>query len=164
MIPKLSKKPHGIRGEVVVDFRCDLREEVRAGCELRVVGNGGDEKFLRIVDVKGSRERPIVRFEGFETREEAERLRSRTVWMGRESSRSPGPDRWFVQDIIGVEVRTDDGEFLGTVTDIMHSPANDVYVVRGLEGEILLPAIDDVVREVDVEAGSMIVHLIEGLR
>lgn len=157
-------KPHGIRGEVIVDFRRDLREELRAGCELRIVARDGEEEMLRIVDVRDHADRQIVKFEGFETRDQAEGLRSLAVWVGREAIGPRGPDCWFVQDIIGIEVRTEDGELLGTVADILHTPANDVYVVRGGGVEILLPAIEDVIRVVDVEAGSMTVHLIEGLR
>lgn len=157
-------KPHGVRGEVIVDLRRDLLDEVHPGCELRAVGRDGTEETLRIVDARDHQGRLIVRFDGLETRDDADRLRSRTLWIDREAIGPRGPDCWFVQDIIGMEVRTDDGELLGRVTDVMHTPANDVYIVRGGGGEILLPAIEDVLKTVDVEEGLMIVHLIEGLR
>jgi len=157
-------KPHGIKGEVIADLRRDLREVVRPGCELRAVGENGEERMLRVAGVRGRGDRQIVSFEGLRTRDEAETLRSATVWIDRELVPLTGQDRWFVQDIIGIVVRTDEDELLGTIEDIIYTPANDVYVVRGGEREILIPAIEDVIREVDVGAGSMIVHLIEGLR
>ncbi len=70
---------------------------------------------------------------------------------------------YYWHDIIGLEVLTDDGLSLGRIETIVPTGSNDVYVCAGGEREILLPAIDDVIKEIDVEKGTMVVTLIEGL-
>jgi 16S rRNA processing protein RimM len=72
--------------------------------------------------------------------------------------------RYYQRQIIGLGVVTDEGESLGEVVDILETGANDVYVVQGAQGEILLPAISSVIRQIDLDAGCLTVHLLEGLR
>ena len=74
----------------------------------------------------------------------------------------PG-DSYFWHQIIGLKVRSDAGQELGEVADIMQTGSNDVYVVRKDSTELLLPAIKDVVQEIDLTGGVMTVHLMEGL-
>jgi 16S rRNA processing protein RimM len=157
-------RPHGIRGEVIVDLKRDLIKLVTAGCELRIRSLMGEVSRLEVEVVREHRGRLIVKFRAVETRDDAEELRGRGVWMTREQIGPLEPGRWFVQDIVGIAVLTDGGEHLGEVAEVLSLPANDVYVVIGEHGEILLPATGEVIREVDLEQGKMLVHLIEGLR
>jgi 16S rRNA processing protein RimM len=157
-------RPHGLRGEVVVDLKSDLLELVVEGMEVRVTTRKGEAQSLAVEEARGHQGRLIVKFADIDSREDAESVRAWTIWMTRDQVGSLEEDRWFVQDIIGLEVFTRDGEHLGAIVEVMHMPANDVYVVRGGGEEILLPAIEDVVQEVDIEAGRMLVQLIEGLR
>ena len=74
------------------------------------------------------------------------------------------PDEYFITDLIGLTVRSDDGETLGTMKDVLETGANDVYVVQMKDGkEILLPAIGDCILDVDREQGIMTVHILDGL-
>ncbi len=157
-------RPHGIKGEVIADLKRDLLELVTENMEIRTTATKGGESYLLVERAREHHGRLIVKFRDVESVEAAEGLRGSTLWMTRGEIGALGDDRWFVQDILGIEVVTDEGERLGTLAEVMHMPANDVYVVRGDGGEILLPATEEVVREVDVEAGRMVVHLIEGLR
>jgi 16S rRNA processing protein RimM len=157
-------RPHGIAGEVIVDAKGDLVALLAVGAEVRLTTRAGGESFRKIAAVRLHQDRPIVRFEGVEGRDDAERLRSSIVWMDRETIGPLDEGRWFVQDILGLDVYTDEGEHLGTIADVLSTPANDVYVVSGDGHEILLPATSGVVKKVDFEAGRMLVHLIEGLR
>jgi len=157
-------RPHGIAGEVVVDLKNDLLELVSEAMTLRTTSAGGGEKILTVERVRKHKGRLIIAFKGFETREDADGLRSRTVWMTRDQIGPLGEDRWLVQDLIGLTVLTDDGETLGSLTDVMHQPANAVLVVATESGDLLLPLIDDVVRDVDIEGGKVTVTLIPGLR
>jgi len=70
---------------------------------------------------------------------------------------------YYLYQIVGLATWTVEGEYLGRVREVLTTGANDVYVVRGPKGEVLLPAIEEVIREVDLEAGRMIVSLMEGL-
>lgn len=75
-----------------------------------------------------------------------------------------GRDEYFVADLIGLAVRDEDGAEIGTLKDVMETGANDVYVIEMTDGrELLLPAIKQCVLEVDVEAGFVRVHILEGL-
>ena len=157
-------RPHGIKGEVVVDLARDLMELIAEPMELRVTARDGTEHFLTVDQARTHKARRLVKFKGVDTVEEAASLRASSVWLSREQIGPLESERWFVQDIIGIDVLTDEGELLGTLAEVMHTPANDVYVVRKDSQEILLPVIDEVVKVVDLEAGRMVVHLMEGLR
>jgi 16S rRNA processing protein RimM len=157
-------RPHGIRGEVIVDVKRDLLASLTEGMEVRLATGKTGDVGLEIERAREHAGRLIVKFKGFDTRTDAEELRASTVWLTREQIGTLEPGRWFVQDIVGIDVVTDEGERLGTVAEVMSMPANDVYVVRGGDEEILLPATEEVIREVDLERGKMLVHLIEGLR
>jgi 16S rRNA processing protein RimM len=154
-------RPHGIKGEVVIDLAKDLLEVVTESLELRVIG--GEGSFLTVERARDHKARKIVKFEDVDTVEDAEKLRGRSVWLSREQIGPLPDDRWFVADIIGIDVFTEEDEYLGKLAEVMHMPANDVYVVRNGEKEILLPVIDDVVKNVDVDSGRMVIHLMEGL-
>ena len=72
-------------------------------------------------------------------------------------------DEFYLYQAIGLRVVSEDGDLLGEVVEVIETGANDVYVVRGESGEILLPAIDECVIDVDIEAGTMTVHVMDGL-
>ena len=157
-------RPHGLTGEVVVDIRKDLADLVSNASVLRATHGKGSEQLLTVVSVRGHAGRPIFRFEACGTREQAELLRSWVLWVSREDLGELEEDRWLVQDILGLDVVTDDGEHLGKLVDVMPQPASDIFVVEGDGEEILLPVIKEVVLDVDVPAGRVVVHLIDGMR
>jgi 16S rRNA processing protein RimM len=70
---------------------------------------------------------------------------------------------YYFFQLVGVRVETEGGEWLGQIVDVIETGANDVYVVHGPRGEVLLPAIDDVILDLDLESKQMVVHLIPGL-
>jgi 16S rRNA processing protein RimM len=74
-----------------------------------------------------------------------------------------GEDEYYVYQIVGLDVWTAEGEYLGRISEVLFTGANDVYVVQGEKGEILIPAIEDVVLEVDLDGGRLTVELMEGL-
>ena len=149
--------PQGLRGEVRVEVLTDFRERFDPGSCLFIEG--------RPVVVERSRWQGkafIVKFDAIADRTAAEGLR------GREITAAPLEDAleegtYYRDDLIGLEVVGVSGEALGKLTDILATGSNDVYVVRGPKGELLLPATDDVIREVDVPGERMVVDVIEGL-
>jgi len=156
-------RPHGLKGEVVVDLARDLLEVVTESLEVRVTGRREGERVLTVERARDHKARKVVQFKGVSTLEDAEALRGWSVWLTREQIGPLEEDRWFVQDIVGIDVYTDGDEYLGKLAEVMHMPGNDVYVVRKGEKEILLPVIDDVIRSVDIDSGRMVIHLMEGL-
>ena len=149
---------------MLIDLARDMIGLFVERLEVRTTDEAGREQFLRIERARDHKARKLVKFAGVDSVEQAEGLRSRGVWLRRAQVGPLEEGRWFVQDIVGIDVYTDEGEHLGTLAEVMHMPANDVYVVRGGGGEILLPVIEQVVLAVDVPNGRMVVHLMEGLR
>jgi 16S rRNA processing protein RimM len=147
---------HGLRGEVKVEPLTDFPERFERGSRLWLAGTE------RAVQSSRWRGRHVyLKLEGVETRDAAEALR------GGELRAAPRPlagaDRYYLHDIIGLRVEDAKGEALGKVADVLSTGANDVYVVRSERGELLLPAIEDVVREIDVAGGRIVVEVLPGL-
>lgn len=106
----------------------------------------------------------LLTLEGVIDRNEAELLRGVDVYLPREWIPPLEEGEFYVHQIVGLRAVTLSGEDLGTVKDVIFTGANEVYVVHGdAHGEILLPAIEDVIREIDLDAGEMRVELLEGL-
>lgn len=148
--------PQGLRGEVKVQSLTDFPERFDAGSVLWV----GD----RPVRVQGSRWQGralLLKLEGVDDRNAAESLR------GQELRAPPVEDlgelTYYRDDLIGLGVVDERGQALGRLADIFSTGSNDVYVVRGARGELLLPATDDVIKNIDLERRMMLVELVEGL-
>jgi 16S rRNA processing protein RimM len=105
----------------------------------------------------------LLKLGGCDDRTAAELLRGMLVQVPAESAAPLESDEFYQFQIIGLAVETDTGQHLGKVVEVLETGANDVYVVRGPSGEVLLPAVDEVVREVDPASGRMVVHLLPGL-
>ena len=148
---------HGVRGEVRIQPWTNRAEDLCRYKRLRI----GD----RMVSLRSARVHKgcvIVSLEGVEDMDAAQALRGLVVCIDREDA-SLGEDEVFLQDIVGLRaVAADTGETLGTVADILELPAQNVYVIRG-DREILVPAVPEFIRGIDLAAGTVIVSLIEGM-
>lgn len=154
--------PHGIRGEVKVRLITEEPEFLQTLETLYV--DEAAPRPLQVANVRFHRGHALVQFEHITTRSEAERLRGLYVLIPKAWAPPLEEDEYYVHEIVGLRVVTTAGEELGRVVDVLFTGANEVYVVRGGPyGEVLIPAIKEVVRAVDLEAGEMRVELIEGL-
>lgn len=155
---------HGVRGEVKVFPTTD--DATRFRKLKNVILDTGKEKLdLEIAGVKFFKNMVILKFKGIDNINDVEKYRKMSLFVTRENAVKLKKDEYFIADLIGLKVQTDEGEALGEVTDVLQTGANDVYEIRTEDGEtILLPAIKDCVKEVDIEGGSMLVHLLPGLR
>lgn len=155
--------PHGIRGEVKVRI---LTDDIEFVFELEEVYLG--QETPQPYAVKGVRLHKgmlLLMLEGVSTRNDAEALRGEYVVIPREWVPPLGEDEYYVHQLIGLRAMTTEGEELGRVADVMFTNgANDVYVIRGERyGEVLIPAIRQVVKEIDLEKGEMLIELMDGL-
>jgi 16S rRNA processing protein RimM len=159
----------GIRGEVLVTpmtfdpCRFESLQEVFVG---RDEGRHGEMPAkidsVKILSVRTHGSAVRLLFEGCETPEQARLYRNARVMIMRSES-PPLPDGvYYHYQIIGLRVYTEEDLYLGTVTAIAETGSNDVYVVTGGGGEILLPAIKDVIRSIDLDEGTMVVALPAG--
>lgn len=153
---------HGIRGEVKVFPTTDDAGRFQ---ELKhVLLNTGKEQIpLEVQGVKFFKKFVIVKFKGIDNINDIEKYKGSKLLVSREDAVDLEKDEYYIADLLGMEVLTEDGE-RGILKDVIETGANEVYVV-GFEtlGEVLIPAIHDCILDVDVKAGSMKVHLLEGL-
>ena len=106
----------------------------------------------------------IIKFKECNSIDEAETFRNAYVLVKRTDLDDLPEGVFYIADLIGLDVYTDDGISLGKVDDIYSTGANDIYVIKDELGkQKLLPGIDEVIKNIDIEAGKIIVHLIEGL-
>ena len=119
---------------------------------------------FKIQEVKYVKNMVLLKLEGIDDIEEAEKYKNFYIKINRKDAVELEEDSYFIVDIIGSEVYTDEDAYLGKVIDVFQTGSNDVYTVKSESGkEILLPAIKDVVKSVDVKNKKIIVHLLEGL-
>lgn len=154
---------HGIRGEVKVFPTTDDASRYKKLKHV-FIDTGKEQIPMEITQVKFSKQFVIVKFKGIDTINEAEQYKSMSLLINREDAVPLGQDEYYIADMIGMQVYTEDGELFGELTDIMKTGANDVYVIQTKEqGEVLVPAIRQCVHSVDVAGNRMEIRLMEGL-
>jgi 16S rRNA processing protein RimM len=114
--------------------------------------------------VRLHREAALFKLNGCDDRNAAEALRGALVQIAREDAVPLQDDEYYEHQVVGMTVVEQHGTVLGTVTEIIVTGANDVYVVVGPDGELLLPAIESVILEIDLDTDQMVVQLMDGLR
>ena len=154
---------HGIRGEVKVFPTTDDPERF-LDLETVYLDTGREKKLLTISSVKFFKQFVILKFKEFDNINDVEPFRKKCLLVTRDQAVPLEEDEYFIADLIGLRVITDEDKVLGKLTDVLETGANDVYQVTDENGkEILLPAIKDCILSVDLEKGEMKVHLLEGL-
>ena len=151
---------HGIRGEVKIMPYTDT-PELLAEFDRLFIGKNKDELIIERSRV--FKNMVIAKIEGVDTPEAAEKLRNKLLYMHRDDLELDD-DTYFIQDLIGIEVRdADSGKVYGTISDVMQTRANDVYVIKGSDREYLVPAIADVVVSTDIDENIMTIRPLDGL-
>ncbi len=155
---------HGVRGEVKVFPTTD--DPARFKKLKNVILDTGREKIdLEVAGVKFFKNMVILKFKGIDDINDVEKYRKKSLYVTRENAVKLKKNEYFIADLIGLKVESDEGEDLGILSDVLQTGANDVYVLsKEGEDDILLPAIKECVKEVDIENGTILVHLLPGLR
>ncbi|MDZ7261078.1 MAG: ribosome maturation factor RimM [candidate division KSB1 bacterium] len=154
---------HGIKGEVKVFPLTDHPPRFKTVTSALVELPGGESRELELEKVRLRGDKIYLKFYGIESREQSLRLKGAYIKIKREECLKLPADRYYIFDLIGLEVKTLQGESLGHITDVWNLPANDVYIVSFQNKEILIPAIAQVVKQIDLEKRLMIIDPIEGL-
>lgn len=119
---------------------------------------------FEIESVRYQKKQVLLKIKGIDTIEEAEKYREDYLKIKRNKEEKLPEDTYYIVDLIGLDIYTENGELLGKLDDIFSTGSNDVYVVKNSEGkQILLPAISDVIKNIDLEQKKIVVNLIEGL-
>ena len=154
---------HGVRGEVKVYPTTDDPRRFRRLKEV-VLDTGKEKMNLEIEGVKFFKQFGILKFKGLDNINNIEKYRQKSLYVTRKNAVRLQRDEYFIADLIGLKVQDEDGKELGTVKDVIETGANDVYEVEMADGKsLLLPAIKQCILNVDVENGTMQVHVLEGL-
>jgi 16S rRNA processing protein RimM len=156
------RRPHGVRGEILMSVWTEYPERLVPGAMV-YVGDGQIPVHIR--SVRWHRDDMLIAFEGYLTRETVGLFRNQ-ILMVHAADLPPLEDgEFYLHQLIGMIVVDDQaGTILGAITEIIETGANDVYIVRNESGsEILLPAIDPVILDIDIEKRMIRVHILPGL-
>lgn len=154
---------HGVKGHVKVKPFTDDVEQFETLGKILVVKNK-ETIEMEIEEVKYHKDMVLLKLKGVDDMTAAERYKGCYIKIHRSNARELEEGEYFIADIIGSDVYTDEGEHLGKVDDIYNTGSNDIYVVKDELGkQILLPAIKDVLLDIDVEKQKVTVHLLKGL-
>lgn len=154
-------RPHGSDGTIRVQSHSDNPARFQVGSNLTVAG--------RTLAVSDFRMLPggyaLLRLEGLENVDAVRPLTGQWLVAPADAVPDLPPGEYYHYQLVGLAVVTDQGEDLGALQEVLVTGSNDVYVVKSETGdEILLPAVSQVIKQVDLPAGRMLVHLIDGLR
>ena len=142
-------RPHGIRGALLVEAISELIHDLRADQHVFL---GEEHKVFNIRDFRSHKRGYLLFVEGCEDRNSAELWRDQRIYIRFDETDALPEGTYFHFQILGLTVETEEGERLGTIANILHTGANDVYIVQDEGGnELLLPAIESVIRKVDLE-------------
>jgi 16S rRNA processing protein RimM len=155
------RRPHGLKGEILMDVLTDFPERLGAGKEVYI---SEAHKSYRIAHVRKHDQKLLISLEGVADRDQAGTLRNQPVYIRQDALPALEEGAFYFHELFGLAVIDEQGELLGTLEEILETGANDVYLVRSAEGqEILLPAIDNVILNIDRASRVMHVRLPEWL-
>ena len=152
-------KPQGVRGEVKVRY---VSPDATRFYDLDHVYIEAHKYIIENIRVSG--EFVFLKFIKIDTRNEAEELRNKEIFVSEDQVIKPGINEYFVHDLLGCTVFDEHGNLLGEVVDVMQQSSNDVYVVKDKKAkEYLIPAIGDVVKKVDIPGKQIVIHVMDGM-
>jgi 16S rRNA processing protein RimM len=158
-------RPHGIRGELRVEVITGSPEWLDQHAHFFLASPDHPEavRCYPVEKMRWHRGGLLLKLGGCDDRNSADELRGMLVQIPIEEAVPLEEGEYYHFQLLGVRVETEDGEWLGQVVQVLETGAHDVYVVRGSRGEILLPAVDEVVLELDLDSKRMVVHLLPGM-
>ena len=163
-------RAHGTAGELACEIITEFPQRFRRTRTVYLAGPGGDVQAPRRHAVqrariarRGSGAQLLLKLEGIDDRDAAEGLRDALVQVPETEAWKLPRGRFYWHQIIGLRAVTVEGRELGTVKQILETGANDVYVVQTARGELLVPAIKDVVKEIAPDRGVIVLELLPGM-
>ena len=159
----IIKKPHGIKGGVVVVPITDELEQFETLQEISIQDRDGKRENFSVEWINIKSQKIILKLEGINDPNQALPLKGLYLDKPFDRSYKLPDDEYYIFDLIGLKVKTADNPCLGEVTDVLTLPANDVYVVRDGSKEYLIPAIKDVIKKIDLDQEYILIEPIDGL-
>ena len=150
--------PWGIKGKLKVKVITDFPQRFASSSTVYI-----NRQPVTIDSTEWHKGEVIIKLNAVDSIEAARRLRGQPVEIHHSQVYSLPEGQYYQFQLIGLEVWTTQGKLLGNITDILAAKSNDNYVIKGAEGEILIPAIEDVVKSIDLNKGRIIIEAIPGL-
>lgn len=155
-------RPHGLRGEMRIQPDTDFPERLTGLQQITLLKNE-ESMQASVVSIRPHGTGVLLKLEGIDTIESAARWRGAAVAVRREHAAPLEAGRHYVSEVLGLRVETEDGRILGTVAEVLRTGSNDVYVVKGAEREVLVPAISTVVLAIDLARTRMVIRPMPGM-
>lgn len=154
---------HGVHGEVKVFPTTDDVRRFKK-CKELIVETKKERKTLKVLGVKFFKQFVILKFEGIDTMDDALLLKQANLLVTRANAVKCEEDEYFIADLYGLKVYDEEKNYIGEISEVYQTGANDVYEIkREDETTVLIPAIKECVKNVDVKNGTMMIHVMEGL-
>ncbi|MCC7203209.1 MAG: 16S rRNA processing protein RimM [Nitrospirae bacterium] len=154
---------HGLRGDVKVVQLSDDPDRIYSLNKVYIVSKNGETKESCIKNIKAIKGGFVVSLSTVLSASDAQHIVGSYISVPQDEVPEPGKDRWYHYEIIGIEVFTTGGVRLGKVEEIITTGSNDVYIVRNNDREYLIPAIRDVIKDVDTKKRRMVIAVMDGL-
>lgn len=155
-------KVFGVKGELIVEAMTSFPERFSGLNEVLVGASEQEVSRQRVESVRMGRKGIRLRFEGCTDRNTAEAFVETFLFVPESERVSPPEGSYFIDDLVGIRVITETGEPVGVLTEVMQMPAQDIYVVNGEGGRVMVPAVLEFIRSVDLKERVMVVKLIDG--
>jgi 16S rRNA processing protein RimM len=155
-------KPVGLRGEVKLSAYTRSPQELQKYSSFLIQTKGGAKEELKLIHFRATHRGAVIKLSGIDCIEAADQLRDAALFIREDQLPAPEKGEYYIRDLIGVHVFTENGDELGILEEILELAAHDIYQIKTSNGEILIPAIPDVIIDIDIHDRKMIVRLQEG--
>ncbi|MBQ9862543.1 MAG: 16S rRNA processing protein RimM [Lachnospiraceae bacterium] len=154
---------HGVHGEVKVYPTTDDVKRFKK-CKELILDDKKNQRRVKLLSVKFFKQFVIIKFEGIDTMDDALKLKNASLLVTRDMAVKCEKDEYFIADLIGLKVFDEDNNLIGIVSEVYQTGANDVYEIEKEDSKkVLVPAIKDCIKNVDIKEGKMTIHVMEGL-
>lgn len=156
-------KTVGVKGECKVALLTDVPGRLEGLTDLRVGATEQASEPKVVESVRAHRENVIIKLKGTDSGTDAERLKGMFLYVPPEQALRPSSTSYFVHEIVGMQVVTEEGTTVGVVSDVVKLPGSDIWLVKADGREIMIPAVREFIRSVDLAQKKITIHVIEGL-
>jgi 16S rRNA processing protein RimM len=156
-------RPHGVEGALRIKSYAQSEESFQSAGTVFLRSGSGDIGEYAVSSIRPHKNILLMKLDGLNALEEAEKYRGADILIKRDALPRAGEAEYFWHELIGLEVYLSGGEYVGTIRHILPTGGNDIYVVQEGKKEVLIPAVHDVVKEVDLINNRMIISEVEGL-
>jgi len=150
--------PWGVKGKLKVKIETDFPQRFAPGAKIYI-----NRQAMTIDSAEQHRGNLVIKLDTIDSIEDAQKLRGRTIEIHHSQVHPLSEGQYYYFQLIGLEVWTTKGKLLGNITEILTTESNDIYIVRSANGETLIPAIEDVVKSIDLDKGLLVIEPIPGL-